>query len=41
VSYFTVEKNFLPVARKIGRAQAAEFLAALPKAVAVMPKRDR
>jgi hypothetical protein len=40
VSYFTVEKNFLPAARGIG-VQAAEFLAASPKAAAVMRKRHR
>jgi hypothetical protein len=39
VNYFTVEKNFLG-AREIG-AQAAEFLAASPKAAAVMRKRHR
>jgi hypothetical protein len=40
VSYFTGCKKFLPMVG-IWSAQAAEFLAALPKAAAVMPQRYR
>jgi hypothetical protein len=41
VSYFTGCKKFLPTVWGIWSAQAAEFLAVLPKAAAVMPQRYR